>query len=171
MSRGDTILMSERLARESATREIKKLLEAEGARKAGAEKEVKAHEEGEEGKRTEMGRKALVPYGLYRGHGFFVPSFAKATGAAGRDLEMFWQALQQMWDLDRSSARGMMACRGLYVFSHDNGLGNAPAHTLFDLISVRRGDSISVPRSFSDYEVTIDERAAPKGISLTRLVN
>ena len=125
-------------------------------------------EEGEGGKTTEMGRKSLVPYGLYRAHGFFVPSFAKATGASSADLEVFWTALQQMWDLDRSASRGMMACRGLYVFSHQNGLGNAPAHQLFDLISIKRKDGVTVPRSFGEYEVLVGE--PPKDVALTALV-
>jgi CRISPR-associated protein Csd2 len=118
-----------------------------------------------------MGRKALVPYGLYRSHGFFNPKFAEATGATPEDLEVFWQALQQMWDLDRSSARGMMACRGLYVFSHENALGNAPAHALFERIRVQRKDAAAVARSFSDYRVEVKDADMPPGIALTRLVD
>src|SRR5207248_866109 len=86
------------------------------------------------GKSTEMGRKAIVPYGLYRAQGFFTPHFASQTGATQEDLGLLWQALINMWDLDRSSSRGMMACRGLYVFTHDNGLGNAPAQSLFERV-------------------------------------
>ena len=91
-----------------------------------------------ERKQTEMGRKALVPYGLYRAHGFFTPHFATATGATTKDLEIFWQALRQMWDIDRSSSRGLVGCSGLYVFSHESPLGNAPAHELFDRVRVPR---------------------------------
>jgi len=127
-------------------------------------------EEDAERKESEMGRKALVPYALYRSHGFFNPHFAADTGAAAEDLEAFWQALQQMWDLDRSAGRGMMACRGLYVFSHENALGNAPAHALFDLIRVSRRDGVAVPRAFSDYRVEIGEGDMPAGLVLTRLV-
>lgn len=117
-----------------------------------------------------MGRKALVPYGLYRSHGFFNPHFARQTGANTEDLELFWTALQQMWDLDHSSSRGMMSCRGLYVFSHDSPLGNAPAHTLFDTITIDRRAEVQAPRLFSDYTVTVNEGAIPKEVMLTRLV-
>jgi CRISPR-associated protein Csd2 len=122
------------------------------------------------GKVTEMGRKALVPYGLYIGHGFFSPHFAADTGVDLADLELFWQALQQMWDMDRSAARGMMACRGLYVFSHESKLGNAPAHQLFDRVSVAKLEGVESPRSFSDYRVEVDERDIPQGVTLTKLV-
>jgi CRISPR-associated protein Csd2 len=122
------------------------------------------------GKQTEMGRKALVPYGLYRAHGFFNPHFAKQTGVTEDDLDLFWQALQQMWDLDRSASRGMMACRGLYIFSHESSLGNAPAHTLFDRVQIERTGDVIAPRSFRDYYVTIDAGDLPAGVSLTRLV-
>lgn len=129
-------------------------------------------EEGGEtrGKTTEMGRKSFVPYGLYRAYGFFNAHFAEQTGADGEDIEYFWRALQGMWDLDRSSARGLMACRGLYVFTHESKLGNAPAHTLFERIAVRGNDGVSAPRSFRDYTVTVDDAALPAGVTLTRLV-
>jgi len=117
-----------------------------------------------------MGRKAFVPYGLYLCHGFFNPHFAAQTGAGDEDLSVFWDALQQMWDLDRSSARGLMACVGLYVFSHESRLGNAPAHQLFQRIRVSKQDGIEVPRRFEDYAVQIDDRDLPAGIALTRLV-
>ena len=93
---------------------------------------------GEGGKVTEMGRKALVPYGLYRSHGFFTPHFAKQTRVSRDDLELFWQALQWMWDLDRSSSRGLMSVRGLYVFTHDSPLGRAHSHSLFDRVRAAR---------------------------------
>jgi CRISPR-associated protein Csd2 len=125
--------------------------------------------QGTSGKQTEMGRKALVPYGLYLSHGFFNPHFAADTGATDQDLDLFWRALENMWDLDRSSSRGLMACRGLYVFSHDSDLGNAPANKLFDLIKVPPSKS-DAPRSFADYEVIVDEAAVPAGVTLTRLV-
>lgn len=122
------------------------------------------------GKQTEMGRKALVPYGLYRAHGFFNPHFAKQTGASGEDLGLFWQALQMMWDSDRSASRGMMACRGLYIFSHESSLGNAPAHTLFERIAVARREGVAAPRSFRDYSVSVDADKLPEGVTLTTLV-
>ncbi len=122
------------------------------------------------GKRTEMGRKALVPYGLYRAQVFFNPHFARRSGADDEDLDLFWQALQSMWDLDRSSARGMMACRGLYVFSHENPLGNAPAHELLDRVQVVRKPDVQAPRAFSDYQVTVDKAGLAEGLTLSVLV-
>jgi CRISPR-associated protein Csd2 len=126
--------------------------------------------EGKSGKQTEMGRKSLVPYGLYRAHGFFNPHFARQTGATDEDLELFWQALQMMWDLDRSAARGMMACRGLYIFTHESSLGNAPAHRLLERVEVKRRDDVIAPRSFRDYDVRVSEDGLPATITLTRLV-
>lgn len=127
-------------------------------------------DEGEtSGKETEMGRKALVPYGLYRGHGFVSPMLAKDTGFDADDLALLWQALQMGFDLDRSASRGLMALRGLYVFSHENALGNAPAHTLFDRVTVARTNG-QVARAFSDYAVGIDEAELPQGVTLTRVV-
>ena len=119
-----------------------------------------------------MGRKSTVPYGLYRAHGFFNPHFAEQTGADEHDLALFWKALEMMWDVDRSASRGEMACRGLYVFSHDSKLGNAAAHRLFDLIQTPQSAS-DVPRSFADYAV---ERPTDgpiqnlPGVTLTTLV-
>lgn len=117
-----------------------------------------------------MGRKHTVPYGLYRAHGFFNPYFADKTGADADDLALFWQALQMMWDLDRSSSRGMMACRGLYVFSHASKLGDAPAHTLFERVNVERLGNGQAPRGYGDYEVRVDDGDLPAGVELTRLV-
>lgn len=116
-----------------------------------------------------MGRKSLVPYGLYRAHGFFNPHFAKRTGVDAADLEIFWQALQGMWDVDRSASRGMMSCRGLYVFSHESNLGNAPAQDLFARVLTPHSEA-PAPRHFSDYKIAIDESALPEGVTLTRLV-
>ncbi|MEW6660767.1 MAG: type I-C CRISPR-associated protein Cas7/Csd2 [Thermodesulfobacteriota bacterium] len=124
----------------------------------------------EGGKVTEMGRKALVPYGLYLGYGFINPHFAEQTGFSQEDLALFWEALTRMWDLDRSASRGRMACRGLYVFTHDSKLGKAPAHKLFDLIRVDRRDSQTPPRRFGDYEITVPEQKdLPAGVTLTVL--
>ena len=137
-----------------------------------AQNERDVNREDAEGQATNygtMGRKSTVPYGLYRAHGFFNPHFAEKTGVDGDDLELFWKALEMMWDVDRSASRGEMACRGLYVFSHESKLGNAPAHTLFDRVRIeRRGET--APRQFADYVVTIDEDALPDGVTLTRLV-
>jgi len=119
----------------------------------------------------QFGRKSTVPYGLYRTHGFFNPHFAKDTGVLEEDLELFWQALQMMWDQDHSAARGQMNCRGLYVFTHDSSLGNAPAYTLFDRIQVARKEGVEAPRKFADYAVEINDTfGLPAGVTLTRLV-
>ena len=129
--------------------------------------------EGTGGKQTEMGRKAIVPYGLYRAYGFFNPHLAQQTGVTEEDLALFWEALIGMWDVDRSAARGMMATRGLYVFSHESSLGNAPAHRLFDTVNAERRDSVDSARSFKDYEVTAPpegELTGFTGVSLIRLV-
>lgn len=120
------------------------------------------------GKQTEMGRKAIVPYALYRAHGFFTPHFASQTGATSEDLDLLWQALVNMWDLDHSSGRGLMACRGLYVFSHENALGNAPSHSLFERIVTPRSTT-PAPRAFKDYTVSVAADGLPAGVTLTRL--
>ncbi|MCL6635448.1 MAG: type I-C CRISPR-associated protein Cas7/Csd2 [Peptococcaceae bacterium] len=115
-----------------------------------------------ERKQTEMGRKPIVPYGLYRAHGFYNPKLAEKLSSSGNpvttgDLELLWEALRNMFDYDRSAARGEMSCRGLYIFSHkdEKGLGNAPAHRLFELVEVVAGDAAVPPRSFGDYTVKI----------------
>jgi CRISPR-associated protein Csd2 len=122
------------------------------------------------GKTTEMGRKALVPYGLYIGYGFVNPHFAAQTKLSTEDLSVFWEAIKNMWDLDRSASRGLMACRGVYVFTHENAKGSAPAHKLFERIQVRRKDGVEAPRQFSDYIVTVVDGDLPSGVMLTRLV-
>ena len=122
------------------------------------------------GKQTEMGRKAMIPYGLYRAYGFFNPHFAAKTGVDEEDLALFWRALMSMWDLDRSAARGLMSCRGLYVFSHESKLGNAPAHELFERVTIRARESVTAPREFQDYEVQLDGSEVPDEVILTRLV-
>lgn len=127
-------------------------------------------EEDEKAATGTIGRKTLIPYGLYKGYGFFNPHFGGKTGVTQEDLALFWQALQNMWDLDRSASRGMMACRGLYVFSHENGLGNAPAHNLFERIQVRRKEGVEAPRQFSDYAVSVNKVDLPTGVTLTTLV-
>lgn len=121
------------------------------------EKEAKANEEADDkgGNRT-MGRKATVPYGLYKMYGFVTPHFAKDTGFSEEDLKLFWEALQGMFDIDHSAARGLMALRKLIIFKHESELGNAPAHQLFERIEISRKDTALPPRSFEDYEVKID---------------
>ena len=120
-----------------------------------------------EAEHGEMGRKAMLPYGLYKAHGFFNPHFAKDTGADETDLQLIWDALGQMWEIDRSAARGMMACRGVYIFTHDNSLGKAPAHKLFELIDVKKKADVTAPRSFRDYVVSVGN--PPEGVKLTSL--
>lgn len=121
---------------------------------------------------TEMGRKPIVPYGLYRAHGFFSPQLAEKTGVSRQDLEVFWEALVGgMWDVDRSAARPEMATRGLYVFTHGSPLGNAPAHRLFERVHVARRAGVEAPRSFADYAIEIDRAGLPQEIDLTTLVS
>jgi CRISPR-associated protein Csd2 len=131
-------------------------------------------EEDAEKKETEMGRKALIPYGLYQGRGFYNPMLAEKTGFAGDDLSLFWKALEMGWELDRSASRGMVALRGLLVFSHESALGNAPAHRLFDRIRFDEPREDADPaRSFDDYRerLSIDDTDLPDGVTLTRVVD
>lgn len=123
-----------------------------------------------EQKETEIGRKTLIPYGLYVGHGFYSPHLAKQTGVTEEDLALFWEALTHMWALDRSASRGEMEVQGLYVFTHENKLGNARAQDLFGLIQPQLRDDVASPRKFSDYEVRVDEASVPEGVTLTKLV-
>jgi CRISPR-associated protein Csd2 len=119
---------------------------------------------------TEMGRKTMIPYGLYVAHGFYNPYFADNTGVTEEDLEIFWESLVKMWDLDRSASRGMMACRGLYVFTHEDKTGNAPANKLFDLINVSKKDNVETPRSFNDYQVSV-KKGIPDKITLSKILD
>ncbi len=134
-----------------------------------AKVEVSAEGKGEGGKTTEIGRKAMIPYGLYQGYGFFSPHLAAQTGVTEADLAIFWDALLKMWDFDRSASRGLMAPRGLYVFSHESKLGNAPAHKLFELVTTQLKKPNESPRKFGDYTVVVDEAGMPGGVTLTRL--
>lgn len=125
--------------------------------------------EKQQGDNRTMGRKFTVPYGLYMAHGFISAHLAEQTGFSQDDLNLLWQALGQMFEHDRSAARGEMATRGLYVFEHDSKLGNAPAHSLFRRIEVTRKDEAKPARDFSDYAVTVDDRALPAGVKLHRM--
>lgn len=123
-----------------------------------------------EKKGTEMGRKYIVPYGLYRAEGYISANLArKTTGFSEDDLALLWQAILNMFELDRSAARGNMAVRELIVFKHDSELGNAPAYKLFDLVKVTRKDGVTAPRAYSDYTVTLDEAHLPDGVTVTRM--
>lgn len=126
--------------------------------------------EKQDGDNRTMGRKFTVPYGLYVAHGFVSAHLADQTGFSDSDLELLWQALGNMFEHDRSAARGEMATRGLYVFKHDSKLGNAPAYSLFERVKAELKDKDSVPRSFSDYAVTVDADSLPKGVELLTLV-
>ena len=120
------------------------------------------------GNRT-MGRKATVPYGLYVCHGFVSANLAQQTGFSEEDLKLFWDALKNMFDVDRSAARGLMSAQKLIVFKHDSVLGNAPANKLFDLVKVEKVCD-GAPRSFSDYTVTIDKAGLPTNVTVEDLI-
>ena len=123
-----------------------------------------------ENKGTEMGRKYIVPYGLYRAEGFVSANLArKVTGFSEDDLSLLWQAILNMFENDHSAARGKMCVRELIVFRHDSELGNAPAHKLFDAVKVRRVNSTAAPRSYSDYTVDVDMASLPAGVTCQRL--
>jgi len=116
-----------------------------------------------------MGRKYIVPYGLYRVEGFISAKLAHKTGFSEDDLALFWQALQFMFDHDRSAARGKMTTRKLFIFKHESELGNAPADALFKLVESRCLHENMPPRSFSDYEITVNRNALPIGVELTEV--
>ena len=124
--------------------------------------------EKQDGDNRTMGRKFTVPYGLYVAHGFVSAHLANQTGFSDSDLALLWQALSNMFEHDRSAARGEMATRGLYVFKHDSKLGNAPAYSLFERIKAQK--QVEVPRSFADYTVNVDAENLPSGVELLRLV-
>jgi CRISPR-associated protein Csd2 len=114
-----------------------------------------------------MGRKHILPYGLYRTHGFVSAKLAERTAFSEDDLQLLWRSLANMFEHDRSAARGEMAARKLIVFEHENPIGNAPAHALFDRVNVERAtDSTEPARSFKDYRVTIDKNGIPQGVSV-----
>lgn len=125
-----------------------------------------------ETKGTEMGRKHIVPYGLYRCEGFVSANLArKTTGFSEGDLKLLWEAITNMFEHDHSAARGKMAVRALIVFKHDSELGDAPSYKLFDAVTIAKKDGVDVPRSFADYEdIAIDEKAIPSGVSFERMV-
>jgi CRISPR-associated protein Csd2 len=124
--------------------------------------------ENQKGDNRTMGRKFTVPYGLYCVHGFISASFAKQTGFSENDLKLFWNALLNMFDHDRSAARGEMATQKLFVFKHDSELGNAPAQKLFNLIEIEKNCGDAPARSFADYTVTFNE--TPAGVELIEML-
>lgn len=114
-----------------------------------------------------MGRKFIVPYALYRADGYISANLAqKVTGFNEDDLELFWKAILNMFELDHSAARGKMSTRKLFIFKHESILGNAPAYKLFDLIKIHKKDKEITPRSFDDYEVSVDNNNLPSGVIL-----
>ncbi|KQZ79488.1 type I-C CRISPR-associated protein Cas7/Csd2 [Rhodanobacter sp. Root561] len=122
-------------------------------------------------KERTMGRKHILPYGLYRVHGFISAKLAERTGFSEDDLALLWRALTNLFEHDHSAARGEMAARKLIVFKHDHPMGNAPAHHLFEKIKVERVDGqVDTPaRSFADYRVDIDRESVPTGVTLTEM--
>ncbi|MDR3122132.1 MAG: type I-C CRISPR-associated protein Cas7/Csd2 [Clostridiales bacterium] len=130
---------------------------------------VTTEEKGESAS-TEMGRKHIVPYALYRQEGFVSANLAqRITGFSEADIALLWEAIRNMFELDRSAARGKMSLRELIVFRHDSPLGSAPAYKLFDLVSVRRGEGVGAPRAYGDYSVSIDTASLPGGVTCERL--
>lgn len=123
-----------------------------------------------ERKDTEMGRKYIVPYGLYRCEGYVSANLArKTTGFSEEDLNLLWQSILNMFEEDHSAARGKMAVRELIIFKHDSELGNAPSHKLFDLVKVAHKEGVTAPRAYSDYTVTVEEDHLPAGVTCIRL--
>ena len=116
-----------------------------------------------------QGRKATVPYGLYVCHGFISANLAQQTGFSEEDLVLFWDALKNMFDVDRSAARGLMSAQKLIVFKHESVLGNAPANKLFDRIKVEKKCD-GTPRKFSDYNVNIDTENLPAGVIIEEMI-
>ena len=123
----------------------------------------------QKGDNRTMGRKATVPYGLYICHGFISANLAQQTGFTEEDLALFWDALKNMFDVDRSAARGLMSAQKLIVFKHDSMLGNAPANKLFDLVKVEKKCD-GAPRKFEDYVVTINRQDVPNGVTIEELI-
>jgi CRISPR-associated protein Csd2 len=131
---------------------------------------TEAEAEKQSGDNRTMGRKYTVPYGLYLAHGFVSAHLANLTGFSEEDINLFWEALQNMFEHDRSAARGMMSTQGLYVFEHSTALGNAPAHKLFERIKIeRKPESEGPARSFEDYTVTVDESGLD-GVTLHKML-
>ena len=129
---------------------------------------TEAEAERQGGDNRTMGRKHTVPYGLYVAHGFVSAFLAKKTGFGEDDLALLWESLEQMFEHDRSAARGQMSTRGLYVFQHESELGNAHAHDLFKRIGIKR--RVDVPRDFEDYDVSVDAEGLPATVKLLRKV-
>ncbi|HRW13205.1 MAG TPA: type I-C CRISPR-associated protein Cas7/Csd2 [Syntrophomonas sp.] len=126
--------------------------------------EAEAEKQG--GDNRTMGRKFTVPYGLYRAHGFVSAPLAAQTGFSSTDLELFWEALTNMFEHDRSAARGLMGTRKLFIFEHSSKMGNAPVQQLFDAITVKQVDTGKPARDFRDYDVSINMEQIPQGVNV-----
>lgn len=126
--------------------------------------------ESDKNKERTIGRKNTIPYGLYIVHGFVNVNLANQTGFNADDLQLLWDALTNMFDNDRSAARGLMSARRLIVFEHNSKLGNAPANVLFDLVKVSRKPEVETPRSFSDYNIIIDTANLPSGVTVKEII-
>jgi CRISPR-associated protein Csd2 len=127
---------------------------------------TEAEAEKQDGDNRTMGREFTIPYGLYVAHGFISAHLADQTGFGEKDLELLFEALNNMFEHDRSAARGEMTTQGLYVFKHNSKLGNAHAHTLFSLVQFDRKRDVAVPRDFSDYSVSVSKDKIPTGVQL-----
>lgn len=126
--------------------------------------EAEAEKQG--GDNRTMGRKNTIPYGVYVAHGFVSAHLANQTGFSEDDLKLLWDALTNMFEHDRSAARGLMSTQKLIVFKHDSALGNAPAHKLFERVAITRNDPSKPPRDFSAYTLTIDRKGLPEGVEI-----
>ena len=127
---------------------------------------TEAEAEKQDGDNRTMGRKFTVPYGLYAAHGFVSAPLAAQTGFSEDDLSLLWESLNNMFEHDRSAARGLMATRKLVVFKHESNMGNAPAHALFERVQAVLKDGVTAPRSFSDYDVSVNAENLPNGVSI-----
>lgn len=124
-----------------------------------------------ENKSTEMGRKSIVPYGLYRVEGYVSANLArKVTGFSEEDLDLLWDAIINMFENDHSAARGKMAVRELIVFKHSKELGDCPAYKLFDAVEVKKNETVEYPRKYQDYKVTIHEEEIPDSVEVKRMI-
>ena len=131
---------------------------------------TEAESEKQGGDNRTMGRKNTVPYGLYVAHGFVSAHLAAQTKFGEDDLDLLWKALCEMFEHDRSAARGLMATQKLVIFKHDGALGNAPAHKLFERVKITRKDGSKPARTFSDYDVKIDKTDFPQGVELIEML-
>ena len=148
------------------SRSISPIVTAEHTITRMAVTDAKESDANEMGTRQTMGRKYTIPYALYQVQGFVSANLAKQTGFSEKDLQLFWDALKNMFDVDHSAARGTMCPRKLIVFKHDTELGCAPSYQLFDLVKVTQKDPTKPARSFNDYEVDVDKEQCPSGVTI-----